>query len=215
MPIYEVGEHEILREEAEVVDGETVVAQGTLYLTDRRIIYERRGRRGLIRAVPPKIILDVYLYDISNVSIAVPRLKLFTRKEMEIEYRKDGQKNKIVFRLSDPQRWDTEIRKWINDAKIKKEEEMKREEEERHRREVELAKARAPRANIGMAYFGKGPAQGQEQKPQDANVYDAEVRDIEEPKRLGEEKRLPQKCPRCGSDLPAGAKFCPNCGQEL
>ncbi len=54
MPIYEVGEHEILREEAEVVDGETVVAQGTLYLTDRRIIYERRGRRGLIRAVPPR-----------------------------------------------------------------------------------------------------------------------------------------------------------------
>ena len=72
MPIYEVDEHELMKEECVLREGEAEIQDGTLYLTDKRIIYEIKGKRGLIRAAPPKIYMDVRLFEL--MILTSPRL---------------------------------------------------------------------------------------------------------------------------------------------
>ena len=50
MPIYAVDEHELMQEESTLKEGDAEIQDGTLYLTDRRLIYEKKGKRSLLHA---------------------------------------------------------------------------------------------------------------------------------------------------------------------
>lgn len=215
MPIYEVDEHELMREDCVLKEGEAEIQDGTLYLTDKRLIYEIKGKRGLIRAAPPKIYVDVRLYNLKNVSSAVPKLKVFTKKYLTVEFEQDGQEKRFEFALRDPSKWDDEIKRWISDARKHREEEQRRISEEQHRKEVEMANARSTKQNIGMAYFGAAP----QKKPAEAPMHveneagDTEV--IQESPALDQMKSVPLLCEFCGHVLDPSMKYCPNCGKKV
>lgn len=208
MPIYETNEHEMLKESATAIQDSEEITDGILYLTDKRLIYERKGKRTFLRASPSHVIADIRLFSITNISVAVPKFKLLTKKTLSIEYRDKDQTYKINFVVGNPKEWDENIRKWIGDAKRGREEEIKREREDAYKREIELAKAKSPKANVGMAYFGtKG---GKEE----GNYPVVETKYTEESES---DLPMPQEtfCPNCNSPVSSGMKFCPQCGKQL
>lgn len=221
MPIYEVGEHEILSSESvlEREDGDT--ENGSLYLSDKRIIFEKKGRRGLLKASPSQIVVDVFLYNITNVSSVVPRIKALTKKYLLIEYHLGNDIKKARFRMNDPLKWESEMRKWISDAKRAEEERIQREKEEEYRKEVEMARAKAGTTNVGVAYYGN-PNNKKKKKSDD--VGSSDFIDAEQ-SQGGDLARMQQgtvvaaedtmSCPHCGSSVKKGMKFCPNCGEKL
>jgi hypothetical protein len=215
MPIYEVDEHELMKEECVLREGEAEIQDGTLYLTDKRIIYEIKGKRGLIRAAPPKIYMDVRLFELKNVSSAVPKLKLFTKKFLTVEFEKDGQDKRYEFALKDPSKWDDEIKRWISDARKHQEEAEKRKSEEEYRKQVEMANARSTKQNIGMAYFGSTPTKDQKQSPTHIENETGNEEVIQEAPALDTMKSLELKCEYCGHELSPDDKYCPNCGKKV
>ena len=46
MPIYDSDEHELLTEESVLTRDDASIENGILYLTDKKLIYEKKGRRG-------------------------------------------------------------------------------------------------------------------------------------------------------------------------
>ncbi len=149
MPVYQVGEHEILKEEASYGYAENEYYDGMLYLSDKRLVFEKKGKRGLIHATPPQVVLDVQLHEISNISSAVPKIKVFTKKVLTVEYQSEKDVLKARFLLPDPSKWETEIRKWIADSKRQEEERIKREQDEIYRKRVEMARAKSGTTNVG------------------------------------------------------------------
>ncbi len=215
MPIYEVDEHELMKEDCVLKEGEAEIQDGTLYLTDKRIIYEIKGKRGFIRAVPPKIYMDVRLYNLKNVSSAVPKLKVFTKKYLTVEFEQDGQEKRYEFALKDPSKWDDEIKRWISDARKHREEEERRKSEEQHRKEVEMANARSTKQNIGMAYFGTTAQNRQPSAPMHVENEAGESEVIEQSPALDQMKSVPLLCEYCGHELDPSMKYCPNCGKKV
>ncbi len=221
MPIYEIGEHEILSEEAIMIKDDGDTETGMLYLSDRRLIFEKKGKRGLLKATPAQITVDVRLYDVTNVSSAVPRIKAMTKKNLIVEYQSEGNIKKNRFRIDDPRDWEDKMRKWVSDAKRLEEEKLERRKEENHRKDVEMARAKAGTTNVGVAYYGK-PENSQKQRgkkaPPDENFIDAEVSDSTEIRKMETGQLEPyteSKCPHCGSSVSRGMKFCPNCGEKI
>jgi len=45
MPIYNSDEHEIMKSDATLIDHAIRVSDGTLYLSNARVIYERKGKK--------------------------------------------------------------------------------------------------------------------------------------------------------------------------
>ncbi|MDS0256876.1 zinc-ribbon domain-containing protein [Thermoplasmatales archaeon AK] len=215
MPVYEVDEHELLKEDCTLVDGDAEIQDGTLYLTDKRLIYEKKGKRGFLRATPPKIYMDLHLYELKNVSAAVPKLKLFTKKLLSVEFEKDGQPRKYDFVLSNPKQWSDEITRWIADARRHREEEERRAQEERHKREVELANAKSTKQNIGMAYFGSDSTQRGQRKAGPKHVDIEEEQEVRASQSLEEPKYIPVICENCGMEVSPDMNFCPNCGHRI
>lgn len=212
MPIYAVDEHELMQEESILKDGDAEIQDGTLFLTDRRLIYEKKGKRGLLKASPAKTYMDVPLYEFKNISTSVPMIKIFTKKYLTVEFERDGTMKKFEFLLSDPKKWNDEIVRWISDARRHHEEDARKQDEESHRREVELENAKSSKTHIGMAYFGKEPSISN--KP---TVMEPEEEDVpvQSKKALREPKYVPLLCETCGTEVKPDMKFCPNCGAKI
>ncbi|MEM3676202.1 MAG: zinc-ribbon domain-containing protein, partial [Thermoplasmataceae archaeon] len=164
---------------------------------------------------PPKIYMDLRLYEMKNVASAVPKLKLFTKKILSIEFEKDGQPKKYDFVLSNPKQWSDEITRWIADARRHKEEEDRRTEEERHKREVELANAKSTKQNIGMAYYGSQMPPRDQKTPGPKHVDLEEEDQIKPAGNLKEPKYIPIICDNCGMEVSPDMNFCPNCGHRI
>ncbi len=213
MPIYAVDEHELMQEESILKDGDAEIQDGTLYLTDKRLIYEKKGKRGLLKASPAKTYMDVPLYEFKNISTSVPMIKIFTKKYLTVEFDADGAPKKYEFLLSDPTKWHDEIVRWISDARRHHDDDAKKQDEESHRREVELANAKSSKTHIGMAYFGKEP--NISNKP--TVITSDEEEDVPAPKKkaLKEPNYIPLLCETCGTELKPDMKFCPNCGAKV
>lgn len=211
MPIYAVDEHELMREDSVLREGDAEIQDGTLYLTDRRVIYEIRGKRGLLKASPAKTYMDVPLHELKNVSASVPMIRLFTKKYLIVEFDVDTTHKKYEFLLDDPKKWHEEIVRWVSDARRHYEEDAKKIQDEKHKREVEMANAKSSKMNIGMAYFGKEP-----------NKKPASKVDVEEGSQgsktrqaLKEPKYIALLCENCSSEVSPEMKFCPNCGAKV
>ncbi len=217
MPVYEPDEHEILKEPTKQIKEGVEISEGTLYLTDRRFIYELKGKRGFLRASAPVKMIDVYLDAITNVSTAVPRFKLMTRKSLSVDYRTDRGEEHANFLVDDPKKWDHSIREWLSDSKRSKKEMTKREKEEAYRKEVELAKAKAPRANIGNLYMGDKKKKSD--LYDDDNYIDADYEESDETQMQVSKNQYPSrastKCKECGESVDSNMKFCPHCGAQL
>ena len=212
MPIYAVDEHELMQEESTLKEGDAEIQDGTLYLTDRRLIYEKKGKRSLLHASSSKTYMDVPLYELKNVSTSVPMIKVFTKKYLTVEYDESGSPKKYEFLLSDPKKWHEEISRWVSDARRHYEDDSKKHDEESHRREVELANAKSSKTHIGMAYFGKEPSLSNK-----TTVIESDGGKTESPvkKALKGPKYVPLLCETCGTELKPEMKFCPNCGTKV
>ena len=80
MIVLEPDENEILEEKSFMIQNGARVEDGKLHVTNKRIIYEKLGERRLRRAEASKIFLEIPMYDILNVSSAVPKMSLLTKK---------------------------------------------------------------------------------------------------------------------------------------
>ena len=112
MPIYDSDEHELLTEESVLTRDDASIENGILYLTDKKLIYEKKGSRKLLSAEPSKIYLMVPVYNIENVSSAVPVVKLFTKKRIRVEFREGSDLKYVEFSVKKPKIWVDEIKKW-------------------------------------------------------------------------------------------------------
>lgn len=216
MPVYEPNEHEILKEETKQIKEGVQISEGTLFLTDKRFIYELKGKRGFLRASAPVTMIDVRLDAIVNVTTAVPRFKLMTKKTLSVDYRTDRGEEHANFILEDPVKWDKSIREWISDSKRFSEEKERKEKDEAYRREVEMAKAKSPKANIGNVYMGDRKVKGQSDE---SDYVDAEFQESGKTDLEVSESEFPstpkKKCKKCGESVDGNMKFCPSCGSRL
>lgn len=217
MPVYEPNEHEIYNEQTKQVREGVEISEGSLYLTDKRFIYELKGKRGFLRASAPVKMIDIYLDAITNITVAVPRFKLMTKKTLTVEYRSDKGVETATFIVDDPKKWDKSMREWMTDSKRSKDELTRKEQDEAHKREVELAKARSPKANIGNVYMGDKKKEFR--REEDGEYIDAEYSESDETGMQVSKNEPPaqasKKCKSCGQQVDANMKFCPNCGQPL
>jgi hypothetical protein len=150
MPMYDSDEHELLKEESVLTKDDASIENGVLYLTDKKLIYEKKGSRKLLSAEASKIYLLVPIYNIENVSSAVPIVKLFTKKRIRVEYREVSDLKSVEFSVRKPKAWMEEIKKWSSTARSKYSEAIKKDDEEQFRRNLELTKAKTPKNSINM-----------------------------------------------------------------
>lgn len=211
MPIYATDEHELMNEESVLKEGEAEIQNGTLYLTDRRIIYEIKGKRGFVKASPAKTYMDVPLHKLKNVTASVPLIRLFTKKYLIVEFERDGSNKKYEFLLTDPKKWHEEIVRWVSDARRHFEDDEKRRVDEEHKREVEMANAKSSKMNIGVAYIGK---EHEKDKPEKVDVEEGNS-NRKSKKKLEEPKYISLLCDECNSEISQEMKFCPNCGAKV
>lgn len=212
MPIYAVDEHELMQEESTLREGDAEIQDGTLYLTDKRLIYEKKGKRGFVRATPAKTYMDVPLYELKNISMSVPMIKIFTKKYLTVEFEFEGVVKKYEFLLSDPKKWHDEIVRWISDARRHRDEDEKKRMDESHRREVEMANAKSSKTHIGMAYFGKEPP---DVRPKNVKAEEGDESESGTKQALKEPNYVPLLCESCGAEISPEMKFCPNCGTKV
>ncbi len=209
MPIYDADEHELLSEKSRMTRGGDQYDKGTLFLTDKRIIYEEKGHRGFLRAASSKILMDVPLYYLINVSTAIPKIKLWTKKMLSVEFDTKNGNDRATFTVKDPKKWHDEMMKWTTDAKRRHEQDERLKEEEAKRREIELARAKAPTANIGMYINAK-----KDQKKDEGNFVDTAFNEIGEQGGQIQPAERTKKCSTCGREIPYDAVYCPYCGSK-
>ncbi|MGP6220834.1 zinc-ribbon domain-containing protein [Caldiplasma sukawensis] len=197
-------ENQILEEKSVMVQNDARIENGILHITNKRILYEKIGERRLRRAEPSKIYIEIPMYEILNVSSAVPKMSLFTKKKLSIEYKKDGNRNVVEFEIKNPDPVVSRIEEWAKTAKLKYQQETRSKEEEEFRKKVELEKAKASKTNVNMINLGGTKQNSSGDYPKNVeNEYSSMV-PMEEP-----------KCPECGAKITKENKFCPNCGLPL
>jgi hypothetical protein len=212
MPIYESDEHEILNEKTVLFDHGVKVSKGILYLTNKRIIYVKNGRRGIFRAAPSLVDLEVKLDSLDDVGKAIPRLKMAKKRIVSIKYYEGASLQSKDFTVSNPELWEKSVRQWALEYKRRVDEDSRRTIDDEKKRELEMARAKAPTANIGYVYYGRDAQKRNSEKPgskkQIGNVVEGEIEGKEiEP--------IPELCENCGAVIPPGSKFCPECGKPL
>jgi hypothetical protein len=212
MPIYESDEHEILNEKTVLFDHGVKVSKGILYLTNKRIIYVKNGRRGIFRAAPSLVDLEVKLDSLDDVGKAIPRLKMAKKRIVSIKYYEGASLQTKDFTVSNPELWEKSVRQWALEYKRRVNEDNRRSVEDEKKRELEMARAKAPTANIGYVYYGKNNQKKNSEKPtiksQIGNVVEGEIGEREN-------EQLPELCENCGAVIPPGSKFCPECGKPV
>ncbi len=207
MPIYENDEHEYLSSRARKLENNMYI-DGNLFLTDKRIVFERKGRRSFIRASPAITDLNIFLYNVGNVTYAIPRFSLFTRKILSLEYYNEDKKIlRVDFSIKDPKNWVNNITRLASISKKEYAQNNQKIEDDKRKHELDMAKAKAPRANIGMAIFGND-------KTKHNNNFQNPEEYVNE--NLNENYPTTQlKCPNCSNDITEYMKYCPNCGFKL
>ncbi len=204
MLVLEPDENELLQEDSVMIQNDARIDDGILHITNRRIIYEKKAVKKLRRAEPARIYLEIPMYEILNVSSAVPKMSLLTKKKLSLEFRTMGDVKTVEFEIRRPDSMVETIKNWATTSKRQHESMLKDEDQEKFRRELEMAKAKSNRSNINMINLGTGKGA---QEIRNANT--------------GSEGTLPKPtelidtCPECNSSIPSGSKFCPQCGYEL
>lgn len=212
MPIYESDEHEILEERTVLFDHGVKISNGSLYLTNKRVIYVRNGKRGIFRAAPSMVDIDVALDSLEDVGKAVPRLNMAKKRIVSIRYYQGTSLQIKDFSVSNPELWERSIKQWATEYKRRVDDENHRKIEDDKKRELEMAKAKAPTANIGYVYYGKEETKRKPSKTVPKVPID---RIVEEELTEGQKKEpIPELCQKCGSVIPVGSKFCPECGES-
>ena len=219
MPIYEPTEKEIMKEYVVFISGQEDVSEGNLFLTDRRLIYERKGRRGMFSATSPAVSEEIELYEVANVTTAVPRFKLFTKKTFSVEYDSKGSKQVVRFQVKDPTLWKENITKWAIDAKRVRDEERRRTSDEDYRRKLEMARAKAGTTNVGVMHVNS-PSEARKKSAQQrgprGDVIDAEDAGTTALQRTENTPPATVKyCQECGYSLDANMRYCPSCGTKV
>ncbi len=211
MPMYDSDEHELLKEESVLTKDDASIENGVLYLTDKKLIYEKKGSRKLLSAEASKIYLLVPIYNIENVSSAVPIVKLFTKKRIRVEYREVSDLKSVEFSVRKPKAWMEEIKKWSSTARSKYSEAIKKDDEEQFRRNLEVTKAKTPKNSINMIMESqKRNAPGYvRNENQNDDIKDIVVSENNYPKNLF------SSCPECSQSVEVDSKFCKNCGAKL
>ena len=212
MPIYESDEHEILNEKTVLFDHGVKVSKGILYLTNKRIIYVKNGRRGIFRAAPSLVDLEVKLDSLDDVGKAIPRLRMAKKKIVSIKYYEGASLQSKDFTVSNPELWEKSVRQWALEYKRRINDENRRTVEDDKKRELEMARAKAPTANIGYVYYGKD----NQKKNQGKNTIKSQIGSIDEEQiDEKESEALPELCDNCGAVIPPNSKFCPECGKSV
>ncbi len=219
MPIYEPNEKEIMKEYVTLIKGEEEESEGTLFLTDKRLIYERKGKRGVFKATSPQVVIDIPLHEITNLSNAIPKFKAFTKKTITVEYNIGDHRESSRFEVKKPKEWNENIRKWAVDSKRIHDEELRRSEEEAHRKQVEMARAKAGTTNVGVMNVNTGSGKDthpDRSAPKDTfiDAEDAGTTQLQTMTRSPPAKAK-KKCKECGYPLDDNMKYCPNCGTKV
>ena len=205
MPIYESDEHEFLNAKAKKIEN-NVYIKGLLFLTDKRIIFEKKGLRSVFRASPAVMDLNLFLYNVENANFAVPAFRLFTKQVLSIEYYDDSKKLvRVDFAVKKSKMWVDQITRLATISKKDESTKKERESLENRKHEIDMARAKAPRANIGMAVFGN---------EKNRNPYE----NIRENMAEDNNENLPDtafRCPHCGYPVTEEMTYCPNCGYKL
>jgi rubrerythrin len=205
MPIYESDEHEFLNAKAKKIEN-NVYIKGLLFLTDKRIIFEKKGVRSVFRASPAVMDLNLFLYNVENSNFAIPAFRLFTKQVLSIEYYDESRKLvRVDFAVKKAKTWVDQITRLATISKKDEANKKEKDELEKKKYELDMAKAKAPRANIGMAVFGND---------KNKNPY----QNIRENMADVDDKNLPDtalNCPHCGYPITEDMVYCPNCGYKL
>ncbi len=206
MPIYDNDEHEYLSSRVKKLENNMYI-EGNLFLTDKRIIFERKGKRSFIRASPAITDLNIFLYNVENATYAIPKFSLFTRKILSFEYYNDDKKIlRTDFIINDPKNWVNNITRLASLSKREYAQNSQKIQEDKKKHELDMARAKAPRANIGMAIFGN------KTKPHN-NLQNPEEYVNEDLNENFPSTKL--KCPNCSGDITEDMGFCPHCGFKL
>ncbi|MHB1492437.1 MAG: zinc ribbon domain-containing protein [Thermoplasmataceae archaeon] len=211
MPMYDSDEHELLKEESVLTKDDASIENGVLYLTDKKLIYEKKGSRKLLSAEASKIYLMVPIYNIENVSSAVPIVKLFTKKRIRVEYREASDLKSVEFSVRRPKTWMEEIKKWSSTARSNYADAIKKDDEEQFRRNLQLTKAKTPKNSINMimeAQKRNAPGYVRNENQND-DIKDIAVSETNYP------RNLLSPCPECSQPVEVDSKFCKNCGAKL
>ncbi len=204
MIVLDPDENEILEEKSVMIQNGARVENGKVHVTNKRIIYEKLGERKLRRAAASTIYLEIPMYEVTNVSSAVPKMSLLTKKKLSIGYKKDGDPLIVEFEIKRPDAIVEVVKNWAITSKREHEEKLKQGDNESFRRQVELAKAKSSKSNVNVISFGR-EIRSQKQSTDDNRTGDNLPKPVE----------TLDQCPECGSYVPAGSKFCPECGYKM
>ncbi len=191
MIVLEPDENEILEEKSVMIQNGARVEDGKLHVTNKRIIYEKIGERRLRRAEASKIFLEIPMYDILNVSSAVPKMSLLTKKKLAVEFRKDGDMQTVEFEIKKPEGIVDIIKNWATTSKRDHEDRLKQEDQERFRRELEMAKAKSNKSNVNVISFGRNGNQPSSSNKDTDIVHDNKA-------NLPKPAETVEFCPECG-----------------
>ncbi len=206
MPIYENDEHEFLSSEAKKIENNEYV-HGMLFLTDKRMLFEKKGHTSFLRASPAILDLNLFLYNVENANYAKPAFPILTKQILSIEYYNESKKLvKMDFAVKKPKAWVDQITRLASVAKRDESVRKEREMLETKKHELDMARAKAPRANIGMAIFGDDRKK---------TPYENMMENMADDKN---DENLPDtahRCPKCGYPVTEDMTYCPTCGSKL
>ncbi len=137
MLVLEPDENELLQEDSVMIQNDARIDDGILHITNRRIIYEKKAVKKLRRAEPARIYLEIPMYEILNVSSAVPKMSLLTKKKLSLEYRSMGDVKTVEFEIRRPDSMVETIKNWATTSKRQHESMLKDEDQEKFRRELD------------------------------------------------------------------------------
>ena len=204
MLVLEPDENELLQEESVMIQNEARIEDGIVHITNRRIVYEKKAIKRLRRAEPAKLYIEIPMYEILNVSSAVPKMSLLTKKKLSVEFRDKGDIKMVEFELKRPDSIVETIKNWATTSKRIHETQLKEEDQEKYRRELEMAKAKANKSNINMINLGNSKGSGWDK-----------VEKTDTGKNLPKPTEVVESCPECGAYMPEDSKYCPQCGFKI
>jgi rubrerythrin len=206
MPIYENDEHEFLNSKAKKIVNNNYI-KGLLFLTDKRVIFEKKGQKSFFRASPAELDLNLFLYNVENANYAKPAFPIFTRQVLSIEYYNESQKLiRVDFAIKKSKSWVDQITRLATVAKRDESNKKEREMLENKKHELDMARAKAPRANIGMAVFGDDKKKNPYENIRENMADDSNDQNLPD---------TAHRCPRCGYSVTDDMTYCPNCGYKL